>query len=74
MAIDAYKIALSAVEASRIESTRKLKSLVVIEPPSTPEKAEYPRRWYNLLTLLVGSLLLLAIARLVLATIREHQD
>lgn len=74
VALDAYKIALSAVEASRIESTRKLKSLVVIEPPSTPEKAEYPRRWYNLLTLLVGSLLLLAIVRLVLATIQEHQD
>ncbi len=74
VALDAYKIALSAVEASRIESTRKLKSLVVIEPPSTPEKAEYPRRWYNLLTLLVGSLLLLAIVQLVLATIREHQD
>ncbi|MBK6863103.1 MAG: capsular biosynthesis protein [Ideonella sp.] len=74
VALDAYKIALSAVEASRIESTRKLKSLVVIEPPSTPEKAEYPRRWYNLLTLLVGSLLLLAVVRLVLATIQEHQD
>ncbi len=74
VALDAYKIALTAVEAARIESTRKLKSLVVIEPPSMPEKAEYPRRWYNLLTLLVGSLLLLAIVRLVLATIQEHQD
>jgi capsular polysaccharide transport system permease protein len=74
VALDAYKIALSAVEASRIESTRKLKSLVVIEPPSTPEKAEYPRRLYNLLTLFVGSLLILAVVRLVLATVQEHQD
>jgi capsular polysaccharide transport system permease protein len=74
IALDAYKIALSATEIARVESTRKIKSLVVIEPPSTPEKAEYPRRLYNLLTLLVGSLLILAVVQLVLATIREHQD
>ncbi|HRI16965.1 MAG TPA: capsular biosynthesis protein [Burkholderiaceae bacterium] len=74
VALDVYKAALTAVEASRIESTRKLKSLVVIEPPTMPERAEYPRRWYNLLTLFVGCLLLLAVVRLVIATIQEHQD
>lgn len=74
VALDAYKLALSAVEAARIESTRKLKSLVVIEPPSKPEKAEYPRRLYSLLTLLLGTLLILAVVRLVLATVQEHQD
>ena len=74
MALDAYKLALSAVEAARIESTRKLKNLVVIEPPSKPEKAEYPRRLYSLLTLLLGTLLILAVVRLVLATVQEHQD
>lgn len=74
VALDAYKIALAAVETARIEATRKLKNLVVIEPPSTPEKAEYPRRLYGLLTLLIASLLVLAVVRLVLATIQEHQD
>ena len=74
VALDAYKLALSAVEASRISATRKLQNLVVIEPPSMPDNAEYPRRWYSLLTLLVGSLLILAVVRLVLATIQEHQD
>ena len=74
VALDAYKLALSAVEAARIESTRKLKNLVVIEPPSKPEKAEYPRRLYSLLTLLLGTLLILAVVRLVLATVQEHQD
>lgn len=73
-ALDAYKLALAAVENARVEATRKLKSLVVIEPPTLPESAEYPRRIYNLLTILVGTLLVYGVVRLVIATIREHQD
>jgi capsular polysaccharide transport system permease protein len=71
---DAYKLALGAVENARIDATRKLKSLIVVEPPSLPETAEYPRNAYNLATLLAICVLLYAITRLVLATIREHQD
>jgi capsular polysaccharide transport system permease protein len=71
---DAYKIALGAVENARIDATRKIKSLVVLEPPSRPETAEYPLVAYNLGTLLAICVLLYAIARLVLATVREHQD
>jgi capsular polysaccharide transport system permease protein len=73
-ALDAYKVALGAVENARIDATRKLKSLVVIEPPSRPETPEYPRRVYILVTVLAATLLIYAILRLVLATIREHQD
>ncbi len=73
-AVDAYKLALAAVENARIDATRKLKSLVVIEPPSAPETAEYPRRLYALVTVFVASLLFYAVVRLVLAIIREHQD
>lgn len=71
---DAYKLALAAVENARIESTRKLKNLVVVEPPTRPETAEYPLKAYNLATLLTVCVLLFAIGRLVLAIIREHQD
>lgn len=71
---DAYKLALAAVENARIDATRQIKSLVVIEPPSLPETAEYPLVAYNLGTLLVICVLLYAIVRLVLATIREHLD
>lgn len=71
---DTYKLALASVENARIDASRKLRSLVVIEPPSLPETAIYPRRIYNLVTLLVVSLLLYGIARLVIATIREHLD
>ena len=71
---DAYRLGLAAVENTRIEATRKLKTLVVVEPPSLPETAVYPRRLYSLVTLLVLSLLAYALARLVVATIQEHQD
>ena len=71
---DAYKLALAAVENARIDATRQIKSLVVIEPPSLPETAEYPRVGYNLGTLLAICVLLYAIVRMVLATIREHLD
>lgn len=73
-ALDGYKLALAAVENARIDATRKLKTLSVIEPATLPETAAYPRRLYSLATLLVAGLLLYAVARLVLATIREHQD
>jgi capsular polysaccharide transport system permease protein len=73
-ALDAYKLALAAVENARIDATRKLKSLSVIEPPTLPQTAEYPRRLYNLTTLLVACLLIYGIVRLIIATIREHQD
>ena len=69
-----YRSALTSVEGMRIEASRKLKSLVVIEAPTRPETAEYPRRAYSLATLLATCLLLYAVARLVMATIHEHRD
>ncbi|MDH4390398.1 MAG: capsular biosynthesis protein [Aquabacterium sp.] len=71
---DAYRLALGAVENSRIEASRKLKSLAVIEPPSLPDSALLPRRWYALATLFIVCGLLYGVVRLTLATIREHQD
>jgi capsular polysaccharide transport system permease protein len=71
---DAYKLALAAVENARIDATRRIKSLTVVEPPSRPETAEYPLVVYNLATLLAICMLTYAIVRLVLATIREHMD
>lgn len=73
-ALDAYKVALLAEEGARTDSTRKVKTLIVIDPASLPETAEYPRRMYDLATVLVVCLLLYGSARLIIATIREHQD
>jgi capsular polysaccharide transport system permease protein len=71
---DAYRGALTALETARIESTRKLKSLVLVESPALPESAEYPRRIYSLLALLMGLTLLYGIGRLIVATIEDHQE
>jgi capsular polysaccharide transport system permease protein len=71
---DAYRGALTALEAARIESTRKLKSLVLVESPALPESAEYPRRTYTLLALLMGLTLLYGIGRLIVTTIEDHQE
>lgn len=62
------------METARIDATRKLKSLVVVEPPVLPEIAEYPRRGYNLVTLFVVCCLLYGVVSLIVATIRDHQD
>lgn len=71
---DAYKLALSAVENARIEANRKLKGLVIIESPTLPEEAIYPRKLYNLATLFLGLILLYGIIRLAMATIEDHRD
>lgn len=74
MATDEYKVALVSMEKSRIDATRKIKGLVIISSPNKAELAAYPERLYDLFTLFVATWLIYAIVRLVLATIREHQD
>jgi capsular polysaccharide transport system permease protein len=71
---DAYRGALTALETARIESTRKLKSLVLVESPALPESAEYPRRVYTLFALLMGLTLVYGIGRLIVTTIEDHQE
>ncbi len=73
-AVEKYKLAMTGVETARIESTRKLKSLVLVESPAQPESAEYPRRLYLLFALFMGLALLYGIARLVVATIEDHLE
>ncbi len=73
-ALDTYRLALSGVETARVESTRKLKSLVLAQSPTLPQTATYPRRGYTLIALLTGLMLLYGIARLVVATIEDHRE
>lgn len=71
---DAYKAALTGLETARIESTRKLKSLVLVESPALPESAAYPRRLYTMIALLMGLVVLYGIVRLIIATIEDHME
>jgi capsular polysaccharide transport system permease protein len=69
---DAYKVATAGLENSRLESVRKLKTLVAVQTPGVPQKAEQPRRAYSLLALFLGLALLYGIVRLAVATIEDH--
>src|SRR3546814_5963111 len=44
---DVYKTALVALEKGRIEATRTIKKMSVVQTPSLPDHAEKPRRIYN---------------------------
>lgn len=68
------KGALVAMEQARMDTARKLKSVVVIDPPSLPDDPTYPRRLYYWFTSLAVLAMLYAVVRLIAATIREHQD
>jgi capsular polysaccharide transport system permease protein len=73
-ATDVYRSSLAALETARVEASRKLKHLVVLESAGLPQEALYPRRLYAAATMLVFLVLLYAIGRLVAATIRDHRD
>lgn len=70
----AYKSATMSMETARLESTRKIKSLVLVASPTLPDDPEYPRRAYDLLALFLGFGLVFGIARLMVATIEDHLD
>ena len=47
---------------------------MLVESPTLPELPEYPRRIYTLVALSLALGLLYGIARLVVATIEDHQQ
>lgn len=69
---DIYKLALQTVEKARMETSRQVKYLAIIQNPLEPEMAEYPRRIYNLITIFITLMLLYGISRLIKATIEDH--
>jgi capsular polysaccharide transport system permease protein len=69
-----YTSAVAALEAAKIDATRKLKSLVIIEDATTPDSSTYPRYIYDMITLIVICLLVYTVVRLTIATILEHRD
>ncbi|MEK8045688.1 capsular biosynthesis protein [Ideonella margarita] len=71
---EAYRAALIGIEAARADTLRKVRTLVVVDPPVKAESAVYPARLYDFLTVLALCGMLFSIVRLVIATIREHQD
>jgi len=71
---DVYKTALIALETGRIEATRTIKKVAVIQTPTYPEYPLEPRRLYNAFVFFLLAMLLAGIAYLLLAIIRDHKD
>lgn len=73
-ATDVYKGSLASLEQARIEAYRKIKYLVVVDSPSLAEEAEYPRKIYNIFSILFVLSLGYGALSIIWATIREHRD
>jgi capsular polysaccharide transport system permease protein len=69
-----YKTALSALERGRIEATRTIKKISVVQAPTLPEYPLEPRRIYNTLVAFLTAFLLAGIAHLLWAVVQDHKD
>ncbi|BDB27095.1 chain-length determining protein [Cupriavidus sp. P-10] len=71
---DVYKTALGALEKARIEATRKLKNVAVLQSPTLPEYPLQPRRIYNIVVFVLATVMLAGVLQLLGAIIRDHRD
>lgn len=71
---DIYKTALTALESGRLEATRTIKQMSVIQAPTRPEESTEPRRIYNTVVVALVALMLAGIAQLLMAIVRDHKD
>jgi capsular polysaccharide transport system permease protein len=71
---DIYKTALSALEKARIEATRKLKNVAVVQSPTTPEYPLEPRRLYSIAVFVLMTLMLAGVVQLLGAIVKDHRD
>ncbi|WP_185900147.1 capsule biosynthesis protein [Campylobacter sp. MIT 99-7217] len=69
----AYEAALKAYETTRIETIRKIKHLVIVQAPTLPQSAEYPKKIYNIITIFVVLSLVFGVLKLIRTIIEEHK-
>jgi capsular polysaccharide transport system permease protein len=71
---DIYKTGLVALERGRVEATRNIKKVSIIQAPVLPEYPLEPRRYYSTLVFFLVALLLAGVAHLLAAIVRDHAD
>lgn len=71
---DMYKTALVALEKGRVEGTRTIKKMSIVQKPSLPENSEQPRRLYETVLYAIMALLFAGVAHLLMAIVRDHRD
>tara|TARA_Y100001001_G_scaffold163790_1_gene193865 strand:+ start:5996 stop:7081 length:1086 start_codon:yes stop_codon:yes gene_type:complete len=73
-ALELYSNALTALESTRVEASRKLKQISVLEYPTLPEFPTRPDRLYNITVFTIMALLIAAIVHLIVSVVRDHRD
>lgn len=71
---DVYKTALVALEKGRVEATRTLKKVSVLQHPTMPQYPLEPRRLYNTIVFILVAFLVAGVVHLIAAIIRDHRD
>lgn len=71
---EVYKTALVALEKGRVEATRTIKKMSILQAPALPEYPLEPQRLYNTLAFFLVAMLLAGVAHLLTAIVRDHKD
>jgi capsular polysaccharide transport system permease protein len=71
---DLYKSSLIALEKGRIDATRMLEKVSILQTPTLPEYAIEPRRIYNTIVTLLMAAMLAGIMRLLEGIVQDHVD
>ncbi|MDR1936682.1 MAG: chain-length determining protein [Candidatus Accumulibacter sp.] len=71
---DLYKAALTGLEKGRIDATRMLEKVSVLQAPTLPEYPMEPRRIYNTVVTLLLAAVLAGIVKLLEGIVRDHID
>jgi len=69
-----YKTALTALEKGRIDATRMLEKVSVLQTPTLAEYPMEPRRIYNAVITLLFGLMLVGILKLLESIVLDHVD
>jgi capsular polysaccharide transport system permease protein len=69
-----YKAALTALEKGRIDATRMLEKVSVLQAPTLPEYPMEPRRIYNTVVTLLLAAVLAGIVKLLEGIVLDHVD
>lgn len=69
-----YKSSLTALEKGRIDATRMLEKVSVLQSATLPEYPMEPRRLYNTLVTLLLALMLAGILKLLKSIVLDHVD
>lgn len=71
---EVYQSSLVALEKGRIEATRTLKKVSVLQSAGLPEHPLQPRRFYNFIVFTITAFLLAGVLQLLSAIVKDHKD